>query len=80
MGWLKQHNGDGIKRLSELEERSIKIILSEKYGEKKKKQPGAGRTSGTCGTISKSLIYIKLESQKRGQNGTQKLFEEIMND
>lgn len=37
MGWLKQHNGDGIKRLSELEERSIKIILSEKYGEKKKK-------------------------------------------
>lgn len=47
---------------------------------KKKQQPGAGGTSGTCGTISKSLIYIKLESQKRGQNGTQKLFEEIMND
>lgn len=42
MGWLKQHNGDDIKRLSELEERSIKIILSEKYGEKKKKTTGCG--------------------------------------
>lgn len=46
MSWLKQHNGDGIKRLSELEERSIKIILSEKYGEKKNNNWVRGEPQG----------------------------------
>lgn len=46
MGWLKQRNGDGIKRLSELEERSIKIILSEKYGVKKKNNRVRGEPQG----------------------------------
>lgn len=56
MGWLKQHNGDGIKRLSELEERSIKIILSEKYGEKKKTGCG-GNLRDLRNNIKKSNIH-----------------------
>ena len=54
------------ERINELEDRTIEITKTnqqrENRLEKKKKR---NRASGTCGTMTKDLTYMSLESQKK---------------
>ena len=56
------------ERLSELQDRTIEITQSEQQRENRLKK--MNRASGICGTITKDLIFMSLESQKEKRKKT----------
>lgn len=56
------------KKNTEFEEKTIEISQSKQ--QKRKQSVGEGReVSEMCGTITKVLTFVSLESQKKGRRG-----------